>query len=156
MAQRKDNLALVAQFMKAMEQPVGVGFNSLDGILLGLKLIREESTELESEGSELIRQFLLLSIGGKKIADSDIKDEVQETACKFIKELADLCYVVYWLAAKIGIDLDAAVNLVHKSNMSKLDSKGKPIKRADGKILKGPNYKEPDMSEILRTVPVSL
>lgn len=31
---------------------------------------------------------------------------------------------------------------VHRSNMSKLDDEGKPIRREDGKVLKGPNYSE--------------
>lgn len=34
-----------------------------------------------------------------------------------------------------------ALRRVHKSNMSKLGDDGKPIRRGDGKILKGPNYK---------------
>ena len=37
--------------------------------------------------------------------------------------------------------------LVHESNMSKLDEDGKPIRREDGKVLKGPNYQPPDMSQ---------
>jgi predicted HAD superfamily Cof-like phosphohydrolase len=59
------------------------------------------------------------------------------------KELADLLYVVYGTAAEMGIDLDAVFEAVHESNMSKLDDNGKPIRREDGKILKGPNYKPP-------------
>jgi|TARA_R110000796_G_scaffold30266_4_gene80981 hypothetical protein len=39
-----------------------------------------------------------------------------------------------------------AFQLVHQSNMSKLGTDGKPIFREDGKVLKGPNYKAPDLS----------
>lgn len=42
-----------------------------------------------------------------------------------------------------------AFYLVHQSNMSKLDDNGKPIRREDGKILKGPNYQPPDLRVIL-------
>jgi hypothetical protein len=38
---------------------------------------------------------------------------------------------------------------VHDSNMSKLDSNGKPIIREDGKVMKGPNYKKPDLADLL-------
>jgi hypothetical protein len=38
---------------------------------------------------------------------------------------------------------------VHASNMSKLGEDGKPIKREDGKIQKGPNYKEPDLEDLI-------
>ena len=39
--------------------------------------------------------------------------------------------------------------MVHDSNMSKLDEDGKPIFREDGKVLKGPNYRAPDLSYLL-------
>ena len=42
-----------------------------------------------------------------------------------------------------------AFTRVHKSNMSKLGVDGKPIKREDGKVMKGPNYKAPDLSDLL-------
>lgn len=35
---------------------------------------------------------------------------------------------------------------VHRSNMSKLAEDGSVIRREDGKVLKGPNYFEPDLS----------
>ena len=37
----------------------------------------------------------------------------------------------------------------HNSNMSKLDSNGNPILREDGKVMKGPNYKKPDLTDLL-------
>jgi predicted HAD superfamily Cof-like phosphohydrolase len=62
------------------------------------------------------------------------------------KELADLVIVAYGAALTLGIDLDAAVYVVHRSNMTKLDDNGQPIMRADGKVLKGPNYQPPDFT----------
>ena len=44
--------------------------------------------------------------------------------------------------------LDEAIDRVHKSNMSKLDEDGNPIYREDGKVLKGPNYKPPNLSDL--------
>jgi NTP pyrophosphatase (non-canonical NTP hydrolase) len=66
-----------------------------------------------------------------------------------LKELADLVYVCYQYAANEGWDLDEAMNRVHKSNMSKLDDNGQPIYRADGKVLKGPNYKPPHLGDLI-------
>lgn len=40
-------------------------------------------------------------------------------------------------------------NEVHKSNMSKLGPDGKPVYRADGKVLKGPDYFPPYLAEIV-------
>lgn len=38
---------------------------------------------------------------------------------------------------------------IHRSNMSKLGDDGKPVKRDDGKVLKGPDYFLPDIKRIL-------
>jgi NTP pyrophosphatase (non-canonical NTP hydrolase) len=65
-----------------------------------------------------------------------------------LKELADLVYVCYQYAANMRWFLDEALDRVHESNMSKLDKDGKPIYRDDGKVLKGPNYKPPDLSDL--------
>jgi NTP pyrophosphatase (non-canonical NTP hydrolase) len=66
-----------------------------------------------------------------------------------VKELSDLVFVCYQFAATYNIDLDKAMTLVFESNLSKLDEQGKPIYREDGKVLKGPNYQPPDLSECL-------
>ena len=66
-----------------------------------------------------------------------------------LKELADLVYVCYQYAENMGWFLDEALNRVHESNMSKLDEDGNPIYREDGKVLKGPNYKPPDLSDLI-------
>ena len=39
-----------------------------------------------------------------------------------------------------------AIDEVNKSNWSKFDSAGQPIFNEHGKIMKGPNYREPDLS----------
>lgn len=63
--------------------------------------------------------------------------------------LADLMYVVIGAALEYGIPLDTVFNEVHRSNMSKLDENGKPIYREDGKVLKGPNFTEPDIRGVM-------
>ena len=66
-----------------------------------------------------------------------------------LKELADLVYVCYQYAANLDWDLDEAMYRVHKSNMSKLDENGHPIYREDGKVLKGPNYQPPTLTDLV-------
>lgn len=66
---------------------------------------------------------------------------------KLTKELADILYVVYGTAVTFGLPLQEVFEAVHESNMSKLGEDGKPIYREDGKVLKGPNYKEPDLEK---------
>ena len=62
------------------------------------------------------------------------------------KELADLAYVVYGAAVEIGIDLDKAIDIVHESNMSKVDGR---LNKATGKYEKGPSYIPPNMSSTI-------
>lgn len=71
-------------------------------------------------------------------------------------ELADLVYVTIGLeaaarelAGDLGIDLNAAITAVHEANMSKRYPDGTVLYRQDGKVLKGPNYRPPDMSAAL-------
>ena len=66
-----------------------------------------------------------------------------------LKELADLVYVCYQYAANMGWNLDEAMHRVHESNMSKLDEHGNPVLREDGKVLKGPNYKPPNLEDLV-------
>ena len=63
--------------------------------------------------------------------------------------LADIVYVAYGAAITYGVDLDAALREVHRSNMSKLDEHGKPVYRDDGKVLKSARYTPPDISGVL-------
>jgi predicted HAD superfamily Cof-like phosphohydrolase len=63
--------------------------------------------------------------------------------------LADIVYVAYGTAHVYGIDLDAVLDEVHASNMTKLGADGRPVRRADGKVLKGPDYRPPDVRAVL-------
>ena len=66
-----------------------------------------------------------------------------------LKELADLVYVCYQYAENMGWFLDEALDRVHLSNMSKLGEDGLPIYREDGKVLKGPNYAPPNLTDLI-------
>ena len=95
--------------------------------------------------------------GAKRIQKSLIDEEWSEfheayhleTAVCQLKELADLVYVCFQFAASQEWDLDEAMRRVHKSNMSKLDENGKPIYREDGKVLKGKNYRPPNLDDLI-------
>ncbi|MFD7625409.1 MazG nucleotide pyrophosphohydrolase domain-containing protein [Streptomyces sp. NPDC059851] len=65
-------------------------------------------------------------------------------------ELADVVYIAYGTALVHGIDLDAVIAEVHRANMSKLGPDGRPTLREDGKVLKGPSYRAPDVPGTLR------
>lgn len=66
-----------------------------------------------------------------------------------LKELADLVFTCYQFAAAKGWNLDLALTRVFESNMSKLDIDGQPIRNESGKVLKGPGYFEPQLSDLI-------
>lgn len=99
---------------------------------LQLSLIKEEVAEFE-EAYELSKEH--------------ISNDYQRA--ELLKELADLVYVAFQFAAAAGYDLNEALDRVHKSNLSKLVD-GKPLKREDGKVLKGPNYMKPNLIDLIR------
>ena len=75
-------------------------------------------------------------------------------AVEVLDALIDLQYVLDGAFLSFGLQdvKEAAFNEVHRSNMSKLGEDGKPIVReGDGKILKGPNYFKPDMTQFVKT-----
>lgn len=116
----------VREFHYTYGQPVGTEPHFLD----------EDRFELRKELiSEEFREFL------EAVEDGDLTNA--------FKELADIIYVVQGTAVEMGGNLDDVFNEVHRANMSKLDEGGNPIYREDGKVLKGPNYKAPDIGEAL-------
>jgi predicted HAD superfamily Cof-like phosphohydrolase len=67
--------------------------------------------------------------------------------------LADIVYIACGTAHAYGVDLDAVVAEVHRSNMTKLGSDGRPVYRDDGKVLKGPSYEPPRLAAVLGLAP---
>ena len=66
--------------------------------------------------------------------------------------LGDILYVTAQQATMIGMPVDALLREIQRSNLSKLGADGEPIFREDGKVLKGPNFSEPDIAGVLKEV----
>lgn len=64
--------------------------------------------------------------------------------------LTTLTSSAYFASFSLGINLDEVLAEVQRSNMSKLGEDGLPIYREDGKVLKGPNFFQPDIAGVLR------
>lgn len=65
--------------------------------------------------------------------------------------LSDLAYVLFgtYVAHGLKDQAEALFAEVHASNMSKLDVDGKPVLRADGKVLKSALFRPPDLQAVL-------
>ena len=64
--------------------------------------------------------------------------------------LTDILYVTYGAGYAYGIDLDKCFKEVQRANMSKLGNDGKPIYNDKGKVMKGPNYSEPNLKQFIK------
>jgi predicted HAD superfamily Cof-like phosphohydrolase len=82
-------------------------------------------------------------------AENQLLKDFRVNSADCLKELADLVYVCFQYAENLGWDLDVALDRVHQSNMTKLGEDGKPIRREDGKVLKGPNYQPPNLTDLV-------
>lgn len=130
-----NTLALVAQFHQAFGHPVKSEPDISDSTLndLRIELLYEE-----------LREFSDALANGDKVAALDA--------------LTDLQYVLdgAYLALGFAPWKDAAMQEVHASNMSKIGIDGKPLLRADGKILKGPGYFQPNLRAVLALPPETI
>ena len=131
----------------------------------GNESLRNPDTYLNKTPLDMVKHFARVygqTLGHPWVKDTDkdllrlvlLKEEYAEVlsavdAENLLKELADLVYVTYGYAATFNWNLDEAVRRVHAPNMSKLDTDGKPLYREDGKVLKGPNYAEPNLTDLV-------
>lgn len=91
-----------------------------------------------------MRQRLLDEEVGE-LADAVRSGELEKIA----HELADVVYVAYGTALTYGVDLDAVIAEIHRSNLTKLDRDGRPLHRDDGKVARSDRYRPPDIAGVL-------
>ena len=121
------NFEKVGLFMKTFGQEVklNASFSSDKINNLRIDLIEEELKELKDA-----------------IKKKDLKEAVDA--------LTDILYVTYGAGHAFGVNLDKCFEEVQNSNMSKLGKDGKPIFNENGKVMKGPNYFKPNLSQFLK------
>jgi len=106
------------------------------------KLIGEEVEELYAE---IDKACVEIAAGGSI---------TRETLAAMMKELADVQYILSGMVVTFGMPADRVFERVHQSNMSKLGHDGKPVRRDDGKVMKGPNYHPPKLDDLIDVIPV--
>jgi predicted HAD superfamily Cof-like phosphohydrolase len=122
---------------------------------LRIKTMLEEVCEYA-----LAAGFHVVGFSRCEVNDSDVRelknpdlDEVN--LVQRMDALVDLIYFACGAAVVEGIDLEPIFDIVQKANMAKLGPDGKPILRADGKIMKPPGWVSPRKSiedEVYRQV----
>ena len=82
---------------------------------------------------------------------TEFKDAINNNDLKeAVDALTDILYVTYGAGHAFGVNLDKCFEEVQRSNMSKLGVDGKPIYNDAGKVMKGPRYFKPDLSQFIK------
>lgn len=93
-------------------------------------------------------RFDLMDEENKEYLEAAKNNDLVEVA----DALGDMLYILCGTIIEHGMQdkIEEVFDEIQRSNMSKLGADGKPIYRDDGKVLKGPNYFKPNISEILK------
>ena len=126
-------LHLARQFRDAVDQPCNLKLKDcLPQAELQISLIEEEFKELmEALGMAMLHPD-----------DEQLQADV-------LKELCDCKVVIDQFCALVGYDIETAFLRVHRSNMSKFGRDGKAIKNEAGKVIKGPDYQPPVLTDLI-------
>ncbi len=110
---------------------------------LGVK----ESPIAKLSDNKLKLRFDLMAEENEEYLEAAKNNDLVEVA----DALGDMLYILCGTILEHGMQykIEEVFNEIQKSNMSKLGGDGKPIYREDGKVMKGPNYFEPDILKIL-------
>jgi len=97
-------------------------------------------------GNEKINlRFKLMSEENEEYLEAAKNNDLIEVA----DALGDMLYILCGTIIEHGMQdkIEEVFDEIQRSNLSKLGEDGKPIYREDGKVMKGPNYFKPKISE---------
>tara|TARA_B100001013_G_scaffold76449_1_gene40885 strand:- start:148 stop:516 length:369 start_codon:yes stop_codon:yes gene_type:complete len=121
--------------------------SNFEDVKLFMKTFGQEIKDKPSFPSEKITRLRYSLI---KEELEELKEAINKNNLKEIADaLTDILYVTYGAGHAFGINLDKCFTEVQSSNMSKLGNDGKPIYNENGKVMKGPNYFEPNLSKFI-------
>ena len=121
---------------------------NFDKVGIFMKTFGQEVKDKSSFSTEKINQLRLDLISEEL---NELKEAMKnKDLIEVADALTDILYVTYGAGHAFGINLDKCFEEVQNSNMSKLDSNGKPIYNETGKVMKGPNYFKPDLSKFIK------
>jgi predicted HAD superfamily Cof-like phosphohydrolase len=150
--QMSEDLVMVTEFIRV--------FKASFDLRLWAKLIKEELHEyrvasMSDDREEMLKEIAdviyvrtgFLAVLGGGIHEGILQKGEFEDWVKMSDEVSAV--VEEALGFFDEATIIEAFRRVHASNMSKLGDDGKPILREDGKVLKGPNYKKPYLTDLL-------
>lgn len=140
---------MLKEFIKTYGAPLDLRF--------WMKLIDEEQAELDAEQfgtADHLKELgdLIYVVAGADVVTVESVDSLipEEERLEIASSALVAAISINSYAKEYGEDIvQEALERIHTSNMSKLGEDGQPIRREDGKILKGPNYKPADLTDLI-------
>ena len=113
-------------------------------VLKGFQSIIAEEVE---EAGDIFRMYK--NVKYSKNLSSEERLEILTAVSDWLGDIVVYCFTQ---AQSWGLPMEEILDVIMESNFSKLDKDGNPIYDERGKVLKGPNYwqPEPKIKEILK------
>lgn len=129
MTKNQRNEDVVGWFYEQADKQYDIDLDNAAEFHLRASLVLEEANELY-----------------KEVADIIIAGPTHNKVHNMIKEIGDVLYTIYGFAGSLGVDPQVVFNRIANSNFSKLE--GGVTKDASGKVMKGPKYQPPDLTDL--------
>lgn len=149
-----NSLDRVKEFHEAFDCPVaphplipdGPGTAVLFAVAAKLHMLRNVLREYSAVDARCLRLSLDVEEVGESATALAKRDLVG-----LLDAYGDKDYIDMGSVLTFGFELvfEEACRRIHESNMSKLGPDGKPVKDASGKVIKGPNYKPVDLTDLV-------
>jgi len=150
---RSENVKIFTEQSKGVALPNHPRKMSRDEVLFLVKMVSEELQELlltVTDKNENVKELLMdiVAKSNSPTYTNEGKDDL-ELMAEQVDAFVDIDYYNCNAAAKVGFNVDDVFNLVHQANMNKKFDDGTFHKNNEGKVIKPPNWVEPDVKAVV-------
>jgi len=150
---RSENVKIFTEESKGVELPNHPRKMTRDEVLFLVKMVTEELQELlltVTDEKENVKELLadIVCKSNSPTYTSEGKSDL-ELMAEQVDAFVDIDYYNCNAAAKVGFNVDDVFDLVHQANMSKKFEDGTFHKNQEGKVIKPPNWTEPDVKAVV-------
>lgn len=123
--------------------------NAVKAFHIAFKIGHRETPKAHLGLDKNMLRYKLMREENEEYLEAANNDDLVEVA----DALGDMLYILCGTIIEHGLQhkIEEVFEEIQRSNMSKLGDDGEPIYREDGKVLKGPNYFQPNIKKILES-----
>ncbi len=150
---RSENVKIFTEQSAGVELPSHPIKMTRAQVLFLVKMVSEELQELlltVTEENENVKELLLDIVTKSNSPTYNNKGKSDlELIAEQVDAFVDIDYYNCNAAAKAGFNVDDVFNLVHQANMNKKFNDNTFHRNSEGKVIKPPNWSEPDVKEVV-------